>query len=263
MTTRLEYDRVAPEYDQRFRLGGLPGVADALRRATGATRGERVLEVGCGTGHWLPAFGARQVLGVDRSLGMLARAATKLTASAAALAAADAHALPFEDGAFDVVACVNALHHFGEPRRFVERASELLRDRGALVIVGMDPSAGRDRWYLYDYFPESLPLDLERYPSCAAIRRWMRSAGLERVSTRVAHRIRGIFHGEEVFQDPILHRSGTSQLAMLDDSAFDRGMRRIRDAAENAKTRTAFVTDIVLPVTRGFVARKDYGISST
>jgi ubiquinone/menaquinone biosynthesis C-methylase UbiE len=255
MTTRLEYDRVALDYDRRFRFGGLPGVADALRRATAGTRGERALEIGCGTGHWLPAFGARQVLGIDRSLGMLARASTKRTTDGAALAAGNAHALPFEDDAFDVVACVNAVHHFGEPRRFIERASRLLRDRGTLVIIGMDPSAGHDRWYLYDYFPEALPFDLDRYPPHAAIRRWMRGAGFERVSTRVAHRIQGIFHGDEVFQDPILHRNGTSQLTMLDDAAFERGMQRIREAVSNGETRRAFVTDITLPVTRGFVAR--------
>ncbi|HEX2466349.1 MAG TPA: methyltransferase domain-containing protein [Thermoanaerobaculia bacterium] len=263
MPTRVEYDRVAPDYDRRFRYGGLPGVAAALRRATGATNGRLALEVGCGTGHWLPAFGTRAVLGADRSLGMLARAAVKRSASAAGLAnappaslvAADAHALPFDGPAFDLVACVNALHHFGDPRRFVERAASLLRGGGALVIVGMDPSAGRDRWYLYDYFPESLPADLERYPPHAAIRRWMREAGLERVTTRVAQRIQNLSYGAEVLDDPILHRHGTSQLTMLDDAAFHRGMRRIQEAVNDVARRTAFVTDLVLPVTRGFVPR--------
>ena len=263
MTTRVEYDRVAPHYDRRFRYGGLPGVAAALSRATRATEGRLVLEVGCGTGHWLPAFGARGVLGADRSLGMLARAAAKRSPSAgrpadaptAALLAADAHALPFDGPAFDLVACVNALHHFGDPRRFVERAATLLRGGGALVIVGMDPGAGRDHWYLYDYFPESLPADLARYPPHAAIRRWMQDAGLERVTTRVAQRIQHVSHGVEVLEDPILHRHGTSQLTMLDAAAFDRGMRRIHEAVSDAARTTAFSTDLVLPVTRGFVPR--------
>jgi ubiquinone/menaquinone biosynthesis C-methylase UbiE len=273
---RVHYDRVAPDYDRRFRLGGLPGVADALRRATAATRGGRALEVGCGTGHWLPGFVASRVYGADRSLGMLARAAkstandpssdsagatpppraTGDVSSRPALVAADAHALPFGDAAFDVVACVNALHHFGEPGRFIQRAARMLRDGGALVIIGMDPTAGRDRWYLYDYFPETLPADLARYPPHAALRRWMRDAGFGRVTSRSAHRIQGVFHGEEVFQDPILHRHGTSQLTLLDDAAFERGMRRIRKAVARGGARTAFATDIVLPVTRGFLAAR-------
>jgi ubiquinone/menaquinone biosynthesis C-methylase UbiE len=252
MAVRVEYDRVAPDYDRRFRLGGLSGVADALRRATAATRGERVLEVGCGTGHWLAAFEAPHIVGADRSLGMIARARGKHPSSRTRLVAADADRLPFAGPSFDVVACVNAFHHFADPQRFVERARKLLHPGGALVVIGLDPSTGRDRWYLYDYFPESLPADLERYPPHATIRRWMRSGGLDRVTTRVAHRIQGVFHGEEVFQDPILHRHGTSQLTVLDDATFDRGMQRIRDAASSGGERTEFVTDLLLPVTRGF-----------
>jgi hypothetical protein len=134
-----------------------------------------------------------------------------------------------------------------------------LRAGGALVVIGMDPSAGRDRWYLYDYFPESLAPDLERYPSHAAIRRWMRELGLERVTTRTAHRIHGVLAGERVFDDPILHRNGTSQLTLLDSAAFERGMERIRDAVARDGTDASFVTDLWLPVTRGFVPRQSAG----
>jgi ubiquinone/menaquinone biosynthesis C-methylase UbiE len=250
--SRVEYDAVAPDYDRRYRAGGLPGIERALRRATLHASAQRVLEVGCGTGHWLPAFGAPQAWGADRSLGMLARAAAKQRTTP--LLAADAQALPFDAPAFDLVACVNALHHFTDPRGFLEHAGALLRAGGALVVIGMDPAAGRDRWYVYDYFPETLRADLERYPPHAAIRRWMRGCGLERVTTRVAHRIRSVLHGAEVLADPILHRHGTSQLTLLDDDAFDRGMAAIHRAVGGGEP-VEFITDIVLPVTRGFVPR--------
>ena len=249
MKARVEYDTVASYYDSRFRNGGLAGVARALRRAAVATGAARALEVGCGTGFWLPALGARFTVGADRSLGMIARAAARRFGE---LVAADAHALPFSAPAFDVVACVNALHHFGDPSGFLERAVQLLVPGGALVVIGMDPSAGRDRWYLYDYFPESLPADLARYPAHAAIRRSMRRLGLERVTTRTAHRIQGIARGAQVLDDPTLHRHGTSQLTLLDDAAFDRGMAAIREAIRRDGERATFATDIVLPVTRGF-----------
>jgi SAM-dependent methyltransferase len=254
MTTRVEYDRVATVYDRRYRGDGFPGIAAALRRAVRAARARTVLEVGCGTGHWLDVYGAPTVLGADRSLGMLAKAAVERSERPrGVLLAADAHALPFEGRRFDLVAMVNALHHFGEPARFLERAASLLRPGAALVVIGMDPGAGRDRWYLYDYFPETLPADLERYPAHAAIRRWMRGLGLERVTTRTAARIDGMQYGRQVLADPILHRYGTSQLTLLDDAAFDRGMTRIHDAIERDGDDAAFPTDLVLPVTRGFV----------
>jgi ubiquinone/menaquinone biosynthesis C-methylase UbiE len=252
MRARVEYDTVAPDYDRRFRAGGFPGIERALRRAAIEARATRALEVGCGTGHWLSAFGAASAFGADRSLGMLARAAARTARPP--LLAADAQELPFSGRTFDVVACVNALHHFADPRAFLGRAAELLRPGGTLLVIGMDPRAGRDRWYLYDYFPETLPADLERYPAHASIRRGMRELGLERVTTRVAQRIQGLRRGAEVLDDPILHRNGTSQLTLLDDGAFALGMARIHDAIRGDAT-TPFSTDIVLPITRGFVAR--------
>jgi ubiquinone/menaquinone biosynthesis C-methylase UbiE len=250
--TSVDYDHVAPDYDRRFRAGGLPGIERVLRRATAQAKARRVLEVGCGTGHWLPAFGALAVYGADRSLGMLARAAAKRPTPT--LLAADAQALPFHGQAFDLIASVNALHHFPDPRGFLERAAALLRAGGALLVIGLDPSAGRDRWYLYDYFPETVRTDLDRYPAHDAIRGWMRELGLERVTTRPAQRIRSVLRGAEVLEDPILHRRGTSQLMLLDDAAFERGMARIREAIRR-DGEPVFTTDLILPVTRGFVPR--------
>jgi SAM-dependent methyltransferase len=170
------------------------------------------------------------------------------------LLAAEAHALPFVGGRFGLIAMVHALHHFGEPARYLERVTTLLQPGGAVVVVGLDPASGRDRWYLYDYFPETLPLDRERYPAHASIRRWLRELGFERVTTRTAARIQATQTGLEVLDDPILHRYGTSQLTLLDQDAFDRGMTRVREAAERDRA-CAFVTDLELPMTRGFRPR--------
>jgi SAM-dependent methyltransferase len=266
---RVEYDQVAPHYDRRFERGPMPGIVAALAGTAETAAARRALEVGCGTGHWLGSFGAAATVGADRSLGMLVRAAANLAgrartqgdsaggapSSLPALLAADAHALPFPAATFDVVACVNALHHFDRPRAFVAHAATLLRPGGALVVIGMDPSAGRDRWYLYDYFPETLALDLARYPAHAAIRRWMGELDLERVETAIAQRIVTRYRGGAVRSDPILHRRGTSQLILLSDEAFGRGMARIEEAIRREGEPAEFATDLVLAVTRGFRPR--------
>lgn len=46
---------------------------------------------------------------------------------AIAIAEADARALPFEDGAFDLVLCSTALHHFDDPAELVQVLRELRR----------------------------------------------------------------------------------------------------------------------------------------
>jgi ubiquinone/menaquinone biosynthesis C-methylase UbiE len=110
------------------RLGGTAPVLRALRRLDG----RRVLDVGSGAGDVALALvrdGARRGIDVhvtclDRSEQMLG-IAQRATGGGPALdfVRADGAALPFQDGAFDVVTCTLALHHF-EP----DAACVLLRE---------------------------------------------------------------------------------------------------------------------------------------
>jgi len=237
--SRVDYDRVAPRYDERYRLGGPAGVAEMLHRlAAGA---ERVLEVGCGTGHWLAALApaVRHTIGLDRSLGMLGKAKR----NARCLAQGDAGLLPFRPATFGALYCVNAFHHFGAPRDFLAEAFRLLQPGGAVAVIGMDPNALRDRWYLYDFFPGTLETDRRRFPPSSQIEAWMREVGFGDVEVGEAARITGEAEGRGIYDDPILSRTGTSQLTLLSDAEYDAGMARL-DAAAAAGAK--FVTDIAL-----------------
>lgn len=115
------------------RLGGTAPVVRALRRLSASPASARsVLDVGSGAGDVPLAMvrdGARRgvqlhVTCLDHSEQMLA-IARRATAADPALSfvRADGAALPFRDGAFDVVTCTLALHHF-EP----DGARALLRE---------------------------------------------------------------------------------------------------------------------------------------
>jgi SAM-dependent methyltransferase len=49
----LNYDSIAASYDRRYLVNDYSGVGDALLAFVGRDLRGRVLEVGCGTGHWL------------------------------------------------------------------------------------------------------------------------------------------------------------------------------------------------------------------
>lgn len=69
---RINYDEVAATYDRRFTIGGREQVAAALVAVARDLQPERILEIGCGTGHWLATLQglARSVYGLDLSSGM-------------------------------------------------------------------------------------------------------------------------------------------------------------------------------------------------
>src|SRR3989442_2256501 len=211
----VDYDQIAPPYNQRYAVNKFEGIAAALRSVAQNYRTERILEVGCGTGRWLTELQpiARRVYGVDLSLGMLRQARQRQEP----LCRTCGHVshLPFPDAVFDLVFCVNAFHHFDPPRVFVSEARRMLRPGGALTIIGMDPHRGRDRWYLYDYFAGSYATDLGRFPSGGTVLDWMVAAGFARVEMGLAEHIVHQHISLTVLRTPILKKHVNSQLALL------------------------------------------------
>ena len=242
---RVNYDEAAVIYDRRFSIGGRQEVAAVLLALARDLRPERMLEVGCGTGHWLAILQEQEcsAYGLDLSAGMLRQARDRITVCR--LVRGHANDPPFANHVFDHVFCVSALHHFDDPRGFVRDACVLLRPGGALTIIGMNPHTGRDRWYLYDYFPGTRETDVRRYPSSGTIADWMIAAGFDRVAWRVAARIVDTRVGKQVWGDPMLLKNATSQLAVLSDDAYAAGVARIAAALADA---TAAGQEIVFPV---------------
>jgi ubiquinone/menaquinone biosynthesis C-methylase UbiE len=257
----IHYDQISPVYDRRYQAGGPAGVAKWLRELARQTRGRRVLEVGCGTGHWLallPAGGVR--CGLDPSAGMLDKARQR--GGALSLVRGTAERLPFGQGTFDLVFCVHALHHFDDPAAFVHQARRVIRPGGALAITGMDPRTEPDEWYVYDYFPGTRETDRARYPSGSAILSWMEAAGFVQEDRRLAAVIEHDYIGNQVLTDPILLKNGTSQLSLLTDEAFEAGMARIREvlrSAEGSDEEIVFRTRIALPIVFGLVPEPGRG----
>jgi len=244
---RVDYDRIADTYDRRYAHSPMHGVAGALRSLVEALRATRVLEIGCGTARYLadlPPEAARRC-GLDLSAGMLEQARQR--GAELRFVQARAGQAPFAEGAFDLIFCVNAIHHFDDPRGFVEGAYRSLRPGGALAVIGSDPHDGHGASYIYDYFEGTLETDLQRFPSWGTIVDWMVRTGFEPVWFRWVERIHDPKIGREVLDDPFLRKDACSQLALLSDEAYAAGLRRIESALEQAAAageETVFPADI-------------------
>jgi SAM-dependent methyltransferase len=164
--------------------------------------------------------------------------------------------LPFSHATFDLVYCVNAIHHFDHPRAFISEARRLLRPGGRLAVIGMDPHGRRESWYVYRYFHGVYETDLRRFPSWAEIAGWMSAEGLA-VECRIVERIWDPKTGREVLDDPFLRKNSCSQLALLSEEAYQAGLRRIRaalDRAEAAGETLTFSVDTPLAMISGVLA---------
>lgn len=108
---------------------------------------DRVLDVATGTGHTAFAFAPQvhKVIATDITQEMLEEA-EKLKADLGMrnveFRFADAHDLPFEDAAFDVVTCRRAAHHFTDIRRALREMRRVLRPGGRLVVDDRSVPAG-------------------------------------------------------------------------------------------------------------------------
>lgn len=101
--------------------------------------GEAVLDAGSGAGHTALAFAPHvaQVVSVDLAPSMLAqgrRGAQERGLTNVEFREADVEALPFADGAFDVIVSRYSAHHWPHPQRALAEFRRLLRPGGRLLI---------------------------------------------------------------------------------------------------------------------------------
>jgi ubiquinone/menaquinone biosynthesis C-methylase UbiE len=223
----VDYDAIAPAFEQRYRSNRFEGVRATLAAFLNVDSARDVLEIGCGTGHWLSIFenDVRLSAGLDSSMGMLARARERVRH--AFLVRGSAESLPFSRQSFDRLFCINALHHFPDAKLFVQEARRALRPGGGLLSVGIDPHTGIDQWWVYDYFPTSLIADRARYTPTATIRAIFESAGLVAVSTKVAQHIPADVSFASALEQGFLDRRSTSQLLVIDDEQWVAGLARL------------------------------------
>ena len=109
--------------------------------------GLHVLDVGCGTGRWLPRLAALQpasLIGTDSSSEMLRRARAKLP-PAVHLLQSDAHALPVPTASQDFILSSFVLSYLEDLPAFAIECARALKPGGYLLLSDMHPETARER----------------------------------------------------------------------------------------------------------------------
>lgn len=101
---------------------------------------DTLLDIATGGGHVARVFApmVASVIASDLTPEILAHAETYLSGlglTNVRFEVVDAEAIPYDDGAFDIVTCRIAPHHFPNPRRFVAEVARVLKQGGRFVLV--------------------------------------------------------------------------------------------------------------------------------
>jgi len=179
----------------------------------------RVLEVGCGTGNYIIALQSISGCfchGIDPSRGMLSIAAERL--ETIDFRQGNVRNMDFPDDFFDLVFSVDVIHHINDCPEYFWKANRILRKGGKVCAVTDSEWIIRNRRPLAVYFPDTVEVDIERYPRISELREMMSNAGFEGIKENIvefSYQLNNI----QAYQD-----KSFSSLHLISKESFEKGI---------------------------------------
>ncbi len=140
---RFNFDYAADRYDRWYETPHGAAYDRSEKTAidkliSDHTEGKRLLEVGCGTGHWSKFFSTRgcEVIGIDISERMVTIAKSKNIVRSS-FHVMDGHSMPFADKSFDIAAAITTLEFTADPEAMIAEMARCVRKSGGELLFGV------------------------------------------------------------------------------------------------------------------------------
>lgn len=240
---KTDYSQIAPTYNNRYEKNYLVNIENQIKSLITSNNYKSILEAGCGTGRWISSLEdiSKRIFGLDYSFDMIKFPKTEK--SYLNLVNADADHIPFKSNYFDLIFCVNAIHHFPDKEKFISECKRTLTSNGMFAVFGVDPHIDKD-WYVYDYFDSVYENDLKRFPSLELLEKMLGAQKFDDIKIREIEKVYNERIGEDVFNDPFLNKYHCSQLANLSNKEYQKGIDNIIiQITKNPKT--VFKTSVI------------------
>ncbi|MEH1017061.1 methyltransferase domain-containing protein [Micromonospora sp. CPCC 206060] len=204
--------------------GGLPHWRAAIERHLAPRPGQRVLDLGAGTGLWARAFVdwyGVEVVAVEPSGPMRSYSTYPV------MLAGDADALPLAADSVDAAWLSSVVQHLPDLASAAAELRRVLRPGAPVLIRSVFPGRAAEVT-LFRYFPAALKVVEERFPSveqvCAAFAEvGFKQVELEPVRQVIAPNLRVVAAG--------LRRQAHSPLLLISDDEYRDGLDRMWQAA--------------------------------
>jgi ubiquinone/menaquinone biosynthesis C-methylase UbiE len=191
-----------------------------------------ILDLGCGTGRFTEGLQARfdaEVIGVDPSKKMLARARGKQRNDRIRYELGRAESIPLPDSSVDLIFISMIFHHLEDSALAARECRRVLRDEGTVFLR----TGTRERIASYpyvDFFPASQRILEEVLPTDAFSREVFETAGFQTVSVELV--IQEVAPSYTAYAEK-LAAGADSILASLSPSDFEAGMTALRAHARS------------------------------
>jgi SAM-dependent methyltransferase len=191
----------------------------------GVQKGSQVIEAGCGTCSYLRAL--REITGCsaagfDPSEGMLHEARGLGSGISIKEGRAEEIARLYLHGATDLVFSVDVIHHVGDIPAYFCGARSVLRTGGRICTVTDSETIIRHRRPLTEYWPETVPHEMRRYPSVERLHDCMEDAGFSDLVALT------VFHEFRLCSAERYERKAFSCLCLISAEQFERGLARLK-----------------------------------
>ncbi len=216
----IDYDKIALEYAQHRKV--YPEVLKGLFLTSGIGTVSKVLEVGCGTGSYIVALESLtgcSCWGIDPSEQMLSKARKRSEKIIFQLGKAER--LKFPQNFFDLVFSVDVIHHVDNIMDYFQEAYRVLKTGGKLCTVTDSEWIIPHRQPLAVYFPETVEVDLARYPRISELREIMKEVGFSEITENTvefSYQLTNI----QAYRDKAF-----SSLHLIPEEAFQRGIKNM------------------------------------
>jgi SAM-dependent methyltransferase len=229
-TVTLDYDLGAAAYARHRHVH--PEVLRELLASGLFTSESHALDVGCGTGNYAAALTdatACRISGIEPSARMLERA--RDAAPWQSLVQGSAENFPFPAASFDVVMSTDVIHHVHDRPSYFREAARVLRAGGKIVTVTDSHDDIYRRRPLTSHFPETVAIELRRYPSAEQLLEEMADAGFTDA------RLVAVSREYDLLDIQPYRDRAFSSLQLIDEEAFQCGLRRLERDLESGPVR--------------------------
>ena len=201
-----------------------------------------VLDLACGTGNYLFSqqkyYGGKNIkwIGIDLSQDMLNVAKSKNID--ATFINSDAESYNIEEESVDLVVCNFAFHHFPNKQKSLVKMYSVLKKEGVLRLKNIEPECMKD-WWVYKYCPETYCEDLLRFWPKDLIMHELKKSNFANISAK-----REYYEKSSPIDQLVENykRRDISQLAMIEDDLYQKGMNRVMLEAEHGESEYKEIT---------------------